>query len=101
MNVYGEQWRAHLRLTILKLLADAPSYQANESILHDAIIALQLGFRLTRDQVRGELIWLAEQDLTFNEEIAGLLVATAKKRGLDVAAGIVSQPGIKRPSARG
>ncbi len=98
MAAAADLWRQHLRLALLRILEKSPSYSANESILHDA--AIHLGMRATRDQVRGELQWLAEQGLIEIEDLNGLNIATAKKRGVEVAQGLSSHPGVKRPSPR-
>lgn len=99
MREMGELWRHHLRLTIIRLLEKAPDYATNESILHDAVRAL--GVRVTRDQVRGEIAWLAEQGLVEIEDLDGLTIATATRRGVEVAQGLASHPGVKRPSPKG
>jgi len=95
---FGEAWRQHLRTSILRVLSDAPAYSANESLLTDALRAL--GFGATRDQVRGELVWLAEQGLIHTENLGGLIIATATERGCDVAKGLATHPGVKKPSPR-
>lgn len=99
MAVAGDLWRQHLRLALLRLLEKSPSYSANESILHDSVLAL--GMRATRDQVRGEIAWLSEQGLVEIEDTPELQIATATKRGVEAAQGMVTVPGVKRPSARG
>lgn len=96
MQVLGIEWRRHLRLTILRVLAHAPGYSANDSILTDA--CRSLGFGATRDQVRTEIQWLGEQGLASVETLEHLLVATATRRGLDVALGHAVHDGVKRPS---
>lgn len=96
MTMFADGWRRHLRLALLKVLERAPAYGANDSVLTDA--ARGLGFGATRDQVRTELQWLAEQGLIAVEPLDKLLVATATRRGLDVASGHAAHEGIKRPS---
>ena len=95
----NDHWRAHLRLALLlTLLKDAPGFVANSSILKDQL-ERHAGFVLTRDQVRTELAWLAEQGLvTTSEAIAGLVVATLTERGGDVASGRAVVPGVQRPN---
>lgn len=84
------------RLVILRLLAQAPSYTANLSILHSAMSSI--GHRCSRDQVAGDLAWLTEQGLLETETIDGIVIATATQRGVDVAEARVTHPGVKRPS---
>ena len=94
---YRQAVTEHLRLTLLRLLADqGGGYAANESVLADA--ANRYGFRASRDVIRGELAWLAEQGLIEREEVGELAVATLTQRGLDTAEGRAGVPGVKRPS---
>lgn len=89
----------HVRLAMLRLLADQPEYRANDSILHDAVNAV--GLTATRDQVRGHVGWLEEQRLvTVIETNSGLLVVTMTERGGDVAAGRSIIKGVQRPAPR-
>lgn len=94
---YAEHFAEHLRLTILHLLAELPTYSANSGVLTDA--AHELGLSATRAMVRTQLAWLAEQGLvTLREPAPGLVVATATERGLDVAAGRARVPGVQCPA---
>jgi hypothetical protein len=89
----------HRRLSILRLLAEAPENSLNDAILHTALG--ELGLASSRDQVKGDLAWLAEQGLLSTEAVGHLAVATLTPRGDDVAAGRATHPGVKRPSPRG
>lgn len=89
----------HRRLSILRLLTDAPGYAANESILDQALDGV--GLPASRDQVRADLAWLAEQGLATTEAVGELTVARVTLRGIDVARGDAVVPGVKRPSPRG
>ncbi len=99
MAGYGDYFSEHLRLTILRVLAEAPAYTSNSSILHSA--ANDLGLPATRDQIRTELSWLQEQRLITVQDAHGLAVVTLAERGLDAAEGRAHVPGIKRPAPRG
>lgn len=89
----------HVRLAMLRLLADQPAYCANDSILHDAVNAI--GLPATRDQVRGHVGWLAEQRLvTVQETGSGLMVVTMTERGGEVAVGRSIVKGVQRPAPR-
>ena len=57
------------------------------------------GFNPSRDQVRGELAWLAENGLIEAHEAGKLLVAKATARGVDVALGRSTHPDVQRPGA--
>ena len=96
---YAEHHSKHVRIAILRVLDAAPGCRANSSILHSALD--DLGLTCTRDQVKGELAWLAEQRLVTNAETGALVVATITERGADVAAGRTVVPGVQRPSPRG
>ena len=95
------RFREHLRLSLLRMLEGAPGYTANSSILHQVVG--DFGLSATRDQVKTELTWLHEQNLVRKREleIGGLVVASLTDRGLDVAEGRASCPGVQRPSPRG
>ena len=86
------------RLAMLLLLDQSPASTANDSILHSALP--EIGHRCSRDQVRGDLAWLAEQGLIGLEAMVGgrVMVASLTAHGADVAAGRSLVPGVKRPS---
>jgi Fe2+ or Zn2+ uptake regulation protein len=86
------------RLCILKTLEELPDYRANESLLHQMVE--EFAFSASRDQVRGDLSWLAEQCLVELSEIAGVMIARITARGVDVATGRAAVPGVKRPEPR-
>lgn len=97
---YGKHFSEHMRIALLRVLVGAPACKANSSILHSAMDAL--GLTATRDQIRSELAWLAEQRLvTTAEPGAGLVVATLTERGHDVAEGRTIAPGVQRPTPKG
>ena len=97
MTNYAEDtFKPHLRITILRLLEHQGGYRSNCSLLRDAAEAV--GLTATRDQVRVELAWLAEQGLVTVRQVEQLMIATATERGLDVAAGRARVPGVKTPS---
>lgn len=87
--------REHWRLAILRLLKDG-GRRANDSVIYDTLP--HLGLHPSRDQVRGELHWLAEQGLVECREAGSLLVVDLSQRGLDVALGRVVVSGVRPPS---
>lgn len=94
MSHYKTTFAQHLRLCLLRFLAEANPHESNSSILHDA--ACDYGLPCTRDQVETELAWLAEQGLVRVEKpIPTLSVVTLLRRGLDVAQGRAVVPGVK------
>ncbi|EAS1999549.1 VpaChn25_0724 family phage protein [Salmonella enterica] len=85
------------RLVILRSLLDCNN-EANESILQDCLDAY--GHNVSRDVVRGQIDWLAEQNLVTIENLSGFYVVTITGRGQDVAEGRAKVSGVKRPRAR-
>lgn len=87
------------RLAILRTLDCAEGYSMNESVLQAALE--RLGHKVSRDRVRTDIAWLAEQGLVESELVANGTVTVAKltTRGQDVAAARTVHPGVKRPSA--
>jgi hypothetical protein len=97
MSKFAEFIRHDIRLVILRLLVDMTAYRANSSVLTMALDSY--GHTLSRDQVKTELHWLAEQGALTLEDVGPVLVATLSERGQDIAAGRARVPGIKRPGA--
>lgn len=94
-RTFLENMQRHMRLSILRTLAELSQYRANDSILRDSLS--QYGFDASRDQVRGELHWLAEAGMVELTESGKMIVAKATGRGCDVAAGRSLHPDIQRP----
>lgn len=84
------------RLTILRLLAQAPASSCNIFVLHTSLASL--GNACSLDQAKADAAWLAEQGLAATEQVGEVLVLTLTARGADVAAGRASVPGVKRPT---
>ncbi|KEH09145.1 hypothetical protein GY14_14585 [Delftia tsuruhatensis] len=89
--------RQDVRLVLLRVLTEMPAYRSNSSVLTSALE--RFGHAVTRDQVKSELAWLAEQGLVVLTDLGGVSVATLNERGQDVATGRVVVPGVKRPGA--
>lgn len=90
---------ADQRLVILQSLELDPGYAHNEAVLQSMLGAL--GHAVSRDRLRTELAWLAEQDLVSVEHVSGIQVARLTARGADVALGRSHVPGIARPRPGG
>ena len=85
------------RLVILRALAAAVQYRANAYLLRS--FCDQVGHTTSADRLAVDLAWLAEGGLvTTAQPAADVLVATLTARGLDVAEGRASHPGVKRPA---
>lgn len=87
-----------MRLVMLRLLAEMPSYRANSSTLTTGLDSYGLSF--SRDQVKSELHWLADSShITIEADTGSVLVVKLTERGADIAAGRTKAHGIKRPHA--
>ncbi len=95
---FEEHLNKDRRLVILRFLLDMGGYRSNSSVIwafmHD------MGHAVSRDFVKTQIHWLAEQQLvSVTEPVTGVLMASLTERGADVAAGLVATPGVARPSA--
>jgi hypothetical protein len=100
MTTLRERLMESYRLCILRLLLTAGSYRLNDGILTSA--TRDMGHDEPRDVLRAELAWLERHQLVTVENPApGLQVATLTGNGQEVAEGVITYPGVKRPSARG
>ncbi len=95
----AEMWRAHLRLTLLRFLADQDHGATNDSLLTDATVSV--GIDATRDQVNEELRFLKEKGCVTIEKVAPISLVTITDAGVLVATGRRRIEGIKPPSRRG
>lgn len=92
---YREKQEADRRLAILQLLAEA-GYEVNDSVLNSALD--DYGHRISRDMLLSDLAWLRDQGLVADRDLSGVtVVAQLTQRGLDVAEGRTTVPGVKRP----
>ena len=97
MTPYSDFIRQDVRLVLLRFLVEMTAYRANSSVLTMALDSY--GHTLSRDQVKTELHWLAEQGALTLQDVGPVMVATLSERGQDIAAGRARVPGIKRPGA--
>ena len=86
----------HFRISILRAL-EALNYTSNDSIIKDS--CAQFGNKMSSDQVKTQLGWLAEQGLVTVNKVGSTMVAELTSRGQDVAQGRSFVDGVKRPSA--
>jgi hypothetical protein len=95
MNTFTKQIEADRRLSVLLFLAESSNYQANQFLLQDALDGV--GHAVSMDRLRADFAWLAEQGLV-EVSVAGQIdIPKLTARGLDVAQGRASVPGVKRP----
>lgn len=83
------------RLVILRVLSESAGYTASDSNIDDSLDAW--GHAVSRDVVVGDMYWLAEQQLITLRETGSTQIATITQRGLDIASGQATHPGVKRP----
>jgi polyribonucleotide nucleotidyltransferase len=84
------------RLAILRLLESQQGYHLNDSVVQDALS--RLGHAVSRDQVRTDFAWLDEVGLLSVEVVLDRVhIAKLTSRGVDVAKGLATVPGVKRP----
>jgi len=96
MTSYSEFATRDLRLVLLRELASQPDYTANEAVLHR--VAEAFGHHRSRDHIRAQLRWLADVEAISVREVADVLVATLRSRGLDHVEGRALIDGVNRPS---
>lgn len=94
---YQSDREQHQRLCILRTLDDQTGYRANCSFLMDVLSVY--GLSCSRDALRTQLAWLQEQGMITTEQLGSTTIASVTQRGQDVAKGLATVPGIKRPSA--
>ncbi|MBJ8477186.1 MULTISPECIES: VpaChn25_0724 family phage protein [Acinetobacter] len=95
---FENQLKEEMRLVMLRLLNELPSYRGNSSTLHSGLTHWGLSF--SRDQVKTELYWLKDQGCVEIElDNPDVIVVKLKERGQDVVENRTKVHGIKRPSA--
>lgn len=100
MKSYQDFVAEDRRLALLRFLASDPDYAMNDSLMQRALESI--GHGVSRDVVRGDFAWLSEQRLVTVEVVMEKIhVAKATGRGLDVAAGRATVPGVSRPGPEG
>lgn len=100
MNNVQDIFTKNRRLAILRFLAEDQDYSLNTSVLQSALAAI--GHGVSRDVVEADAAWLAEQSLATMERLDNLPVTVLRisARGVDVARGVASHPGVDRPLPR-
>lgn len=95
---YSDVIQNDQRLVILRTLEEMNG-SANDSVLQKVLE--RYGHRISRDRVKTHLYWLSEQELVAIESVMSIDVATITSRGVDVASGHASVPGVARPRMGG
>ena len=95
---FEDHLKEEMRLVLLRLLNEMPSYRGNSSTLHSGLDRWGLSF--SRDQVKTGLYWLKDQGcLTIEMDDPAVIVVKLTERGQDVIENRARIHGIKRPSA--
>ena len=95
---FENQLKEEMRLVMLRLLNELPSYRGNSSTLHSGLNHWGLSF--SRDQVKTELYWLKAQGcIEIELDNPSVIVVKLTERGQDVIENRTRVHGIKRPSA--
>ena len=95
MKTFSEIESEHRRITILRAIETAQG-QINESMLLQVVN--EFGVATSHDKLRSELSWLKENGYVEIEIVADVWIAKITLRGLDVAQGLTTVPGIKHPT---
>lgn len=69
---YNDLLDADRRLVILRALEEDAGYTLNESVLHSILEAM--GHMVSRDRVKTDIEWLAEQGLVTTHEVVNVQV---------------------------
>ncbi len=83
------------RLAILRILEGSPEYRANLYLIQRLLA--EIGHAASLDAINTDLAWLAEQGLLELETVGGVGIPQLVARGLDVACGRATVPGVARP----
>lgn len=95
MSTLHDLVTADRRLTMLALLADSAGYSAGAPMLQLALGGM--GHSAALDTINGELAWLRDAGLVALSNVGGVIIAHVNGRGVDVARGRTSVPGVARP----
>jgi hypothetical protein len=94
MKSYAEFESEDRRLVLLRALQHAAQYRTNAFLLRR--YCASVGHTVSADRLEQDLAWLKEQGLIELEQVDKVSVATLTPRGLDVATGAATLPGVQR-----
>ena len=95
MTPFSELQQSDRRLVILRVLAESAGYCSNEHLVRSVVG--NLGHAVGAERLRADLVDLQEMGLLTTDGVAGVTIATLTEKGLDVASGTLTVPGVKRP----
>lgn len=82
------------RLVILRSLKDVGG-NSNDSLITKFLD--KYNHKCSRDEVRGELLWLADYKLVKLDQVGETMIATITRTGSEVAEGRKIVPGVAQP----
>ena len=94
MKSYADFEAEDRRLVLLRALQHAAQYRTNAFLLRR--YCESVGHTVSADRLENDLAWLKEQGLIELQSPQGISVATLTTRGLDVATGATTAPGVQR-----
>ncbi len=95
MTSFADYQTEDRRLVLLRGLEAAAEYQANAYLLRR--FCESVGHLASADRIEADIAWLAEQGLVVRTVNGGVTIAKLTQRGLDVATGAATTPGVARP----
>lgn len=95
MTTFADFQTEDRRLVLLRGLASCAQYRANAILLRHFCGAV--AHVVSADRIEQDIAWLHEQGLAVRDRVHGVTVATLTVRGLDVATGAASVPGVQKP----
>lgn len=93
-RTFADHVAADRRFRLLYLLEASNGYRMAASLLHSALASF--AHTPSHDTLDADLAWLAEQGLVALSDVGGTQIATLTTRGLDVALGAATVPGVRR-----
>ncbi len=94
---YQDHYRAELRLVILRAINDDPGKSVSDSRLH--LLIKDFGFKITREYLQTELLWLQDQGRAVRLRTAGsVVIAELIQAGADHLDRTSPIVGVQMPS---
>ena len=95
MNAFANHLTEDRRLVVLRALYAASQYRMNGFLLQR--FCERVGHGVSTVALEADLAWLQEAGLLMVERLEGVTVATLTVRGVDVATGRATVPGVQTP----
>lgn len=82
-----------VRLSVLSILSQAPEGSMGIGLL-DRVLDEMPSERVARDELEAQVAWLEREKLVTTQRISGVTLVQITQRGIDVASGQLSVPGV-------